>query len=367
MSFFVLREVWPSPLMLCSHPSAQLVVRDCSQAIVLQPTNADAFAARAEALFELDHHYDTCSCVSSLSCDEEHFTDARPTYRDLFALHHLTPDHPSILLLAHQVDDALNHKFGSQDPDLEGVHGPLPTLYNRLRTSLTSVTPFKTSRPTPLAKRADPSFADSDPSADNADNVDKETTSTPATTTTTTTAPAAAPTAATNKEVVSRRDAAAAADVAAYNAALARQQKGAAPPKPTMPLSYYPDPRCACPPIRCSGAVPVVENFDRLDELLLEIFLMSHKIELAERRPLSFAAIRDTLLRQYILTPGWEKGDVNSPAQRTLMETLSNDLLTSGYENGTARADRGLESWLNATLLAIKSLVGLFAFTRRAS
>ena len=147
------------------------------------------------------------------------------------------------------------------------------------------------------------------------------------------------------------------AELALYNSALARQQKGSAPPKPTTPLSYYTDPRCACPPIRCSGEVPVVENLDRLDEVLLEIFLMSHKIELSERRPLSFASIRDTLLRQYILTPGWEKGNVDSPAQRALMETLSNDLLSSGYENGTARADRGLESWLNATLLAIKSLV----------
>lgn len=42
---------------------AQLIVRDCSQALALQPVNPAALAARATALFTLGFHYyyDACS------------------------------------------------------------------------------------------------------------------------------------------------------------------------------------------------------------------------------------------------------------------------------------------------------------------
>lgn len=125
-----------------------------------------------------------------------------------------------------------------------------------------------------------------------------------------------------------------------------------------LQIGYTEDSRSACPPIRCSGALPVTANFDSLDALLLNIFLLAHQIAAIENRAPFTASIRDALLRRYILTKtGWEKGNAEAPDLRKDMAQLCREHVESLKARGMSRADRGLKTWLNGVLLTLESLV----------
>lgn len=123
-------------------------------------------------------------------------------------------------------------------------------------------------------------------------------------------------------------------------------------------MAYYPDPRCACPQIRCSGAVPIVENFDQLDACLLQVFRSANQVAQLENRTARVASVRDAILRTYITTKtGWEKGNPDPATLKADISALCSAHLTESRKRGMARADRGLKIWLNAVLVALESLV----------
>ncbi|KAK4057355.1 hypothetical protein OIO90_001422 [Microbotryomycetes sp. JL221] len=120
--------------------------------------------------------------------------------------------------------------------------------------------------------------------------------------------------------------------------------------------SYYRDPRIACPPIRCSGAEPDLAALDELDALLLDTFNLAYQIELPERRAHTFSTLRDLIMHSALYDMAWEKRDLDSQQFRDDLENLIGDRLNIEFASGSKRAERGLDYWTSATLLAIKSL-----------
>lgn len=80
------------------------------------------------------------------------------------------------------------------------------------------------------------------------------------------------------------------------------------------------DVRLACPPDRHTGDVADPSTLDEVDALLLELFLLVHRREAYLFESFQLTPMRPLILEHYILvTPGWEKGDIDSTASRVKM------------------------------------------------
>lgn len=96
------------------------------------------------------------------------------------------------------------------------------------------------------------------------------------------------------------------------------------------PLANYvlcPDPRMACPPHRCSEVAPTEGNIDRLDKLLLELFLVSHAWGCSSQSSLSR---RERWVREFILLPPTlEALSSDSPDSADWMERMASQHVRS--------------------------------------